>query len=240
MFKFNREVPIENLISRQIKFWQKKAKESKGKQKTFPNITISKQPGSRALEVADAIAKRLNWQVFDKQIVDYMSSNSSIRKNVIELFDEKTRSEMDEFFSIFLNKNSISKETYLKHLVKTIGAIGRHGNSIIIGRGANFILQNKQAVKICIIEEFIDRQANLSRANAGVLIAENQVKKLDEERKSFLKKYFNKKPDNPFDYDVLINLSRCSVKQAESIIIAALEEKFLVTEDDLVVLKDNF
>ena len=241
MFRINREVPIENLISRQIKFWQKTAKESvAGRKELLPNITISKQPGSKALEIASAIAKRLNWQVYDKQIVDYVSNNSSIRKNVIELFDEKTRSEMDEFFTSFLNKTSISKETYLKHLVKTISAIGRHGNSIIMGRGANFILTDKMALKVCIIEEFGDRQANLSRANAGVLIADGQLKKQDHQRISFLKKYFNKVADNPFDYDVLLNMSRCELKAAVSIIIAGVEEKFSIPEEDLLVLKDNF
>lgn len=236
MLTTNKEVQIENLISNQIKFWQKALKEpAYERTEFFPNITISKQPGSRAEELAHDIGKRLNWQVYNKEIVDYVSNNSSVSKKVIELFDEKTRSEMEESFSTFLNKNSKNMDTYLENLVKTITALGRHGNSIIIGRGANFILKNDLAFKVCIVEDFIDRQANLSRKNAGVLIAESQLKKQDDERKSFLKKYFGKTADDPFDYDILINVSRCKLKTAEALIIASVEEKFSLPEEDLII-----
>lgn len=233
MLKLNREVPIENLISRQIKFWQKEQKKTPEKYRVTPNLTISKQPGSRAMEVAESLNAILKWQIYDKELVDYIANNSLIRKDMVEIFDEKTRTEMDEFFATFLNHKTISKETYFKQLVKTISTIAKLGNSIIVGRGGNFILPDTSAFKVCFVEDFKDRQTNLSRANAGVLISEKQINKRDQERSDFFKRYFNSAVDDPTHFDIVINLSRCANDAAEKIILSGMKAKFKMSCDAL-------
>lgn len=233
MFKLNKEVPIEDLISRQIKFWQKDAKSAPPKQEFKPNLTITRQYGSRAMEVAELVGKFLNWRIYDKEIVDYIANNVHIHKNMVEMFDEKTRTGMDDFLSTFLNKNSIGKEKFFKHLVQTITTIGKYGHHILIGRGAGLILPDKFTFKVCIIEDFSDRQVNLSRANAGVLISDKQIIKQDEERKNFYKKNFYKKPDEPSAYDVVINLSKSGTKAAAQMILSGLKTKFSLTDESL-------
>ena len=52
MFKINKQVPIEDLLSRQMNLWQKSQKESKAKKTgLYPNLTISREVGSHCEEL---------------------------------------------------------------------------------------------------------------------------------------------------------------------------------------------
>ena len=87
MFKINKQVPIEDLLSRQMTKWQETQRKSKAAiTGLYPNITVSREVGSRSHECLERISKRLNWKIYGKEIVDYISENSNIRKNIVELF----------------------------------------------------------------------------------------------------------------------------------------------------------
>ncbi len=234
MFKINKQVPIEDLLSRQMTLWQKSHKESKAKKGQYPNLTISREVGSRSGELVERISKRLNWKIYGKEIVDYISENSHIRKDIVELFDEKARNEMDTLLATLMNGHAMSNEMYLNHLAKTLVTLGRHSNSIIIGRGSNFILSDNMALKIRIIEQFNDRIKNLVRDKSQKNVSEKELKKEDLKRSSFVRRYFSEKIDDPLNYDLVINLSKMDMPTAVEVIISALSKKYNLSEQDLL------
>ncbi|KAA3610041.1 MAG: cytidylate kinase-like family protein [Calditrichaeota bacterium] len=233
MFKINKQVPIEDLLSRQMNLWQKSHKKSQAKKTgLYPNITISREVGSRSGELIERISARLKWKIYGKEIVDYISKNSKIRKNIVELFDEKTRNEMDTLLATLMDGRTMSNEMYLNHLAKTLVTLGKHSNAIIIGRGANFILSDNMAFKIRIVEDLKDRLRNLSHQEPKPL-SEKELKKEEAKRSSFIQRYFSEKIDNPANYDLVINLSKMDMATAEEIVICALQRKYCLTEDEL-------
>ncbi len=234
MFKINKQVPIEDLLSRQMTLWQKSHKESKAKKGQYPNLTLSREVGSRSGELVERISKRLNWKIYGKEIVDYISENSHIRKDIVELFDEKARNEMDTLLATLMNGHAMSNEMYLNHLAKTLVTLGRHSNSIIIGRGSNFILSDNMALKIRIIEQFNDRLRNLLRDKSHKDVSEKELKKEDLKRSSFIRRYFSEKIDDPLNYDLVINLSKMDMPTAVEVIISALSKKYNLSEQDLL------
>ena len=91
MLKVSKDIPLENLVSRQMKFWESvgKTKEKSDTPQVWPCITISREIGSQGAKLAMLLAERLGWQVFDKEIVDYIANHAKVRKNIVELFDGK-------------------------------------------------------------------------------------------------------------------------------------------------------
>jgi cytidylate kinase len=231
MFKINRQVPIEDLLSRQMNLWQKSHLKSKAiKSGLYPNVTISREAGSRSSELVTRLSQRLRWKVYGKEIVDYIAQNSNIRKNIVKLFDEKSRNEMDTLLATLLNGRTMSNEMYLKHLAKTLVTLGKHSNAIIIGRGANFILSDNMALKIRLIEDFDERYRNLSHNKKDEPYSEKDLRREDQARASFVHRFFFAKIEDPAHYDLVINLSKMDISTAENVIICALEEKYDLKE----------
>ncbi len=234
MFKLNKQVPIEDLLLRQMTLWQKSHKESKAQKiGLYPNVTFSREVGSNNGDLVKRISTRLNWKVYGREIVDYISVNSKIRRNIVQLFDEKTRNDVDTMLATLMNGHAMNNEMYLKHLAKTIVTLGKHSNAIILGRGANFILSDNMALKNRIIEDFNDRLKNLSHPKLPNKISEKELKKEDQNRRSFIRRYFSEKIDDPANYDLVINLSKMDIPTAENVIISALETKFCLSEQEL-------
>lgn len=234
MFKINKQVPIEDLISRQISFWETSQKKSIARQAgLYPNITISRDPGSRGAYLAQKISDQLNWKIYGREIVDFISNNTHVRKSLVELFDEKTRNEMDNLLSALMNSHAMSNEMYLKHLAKTIVSIGKHSNAIILGRGANFILPDNMALKIRIVEDLQDRIKNMTQGTGDIKETKRFIKKEENDRSSFITKFFAEKIDNPAHYDLTINLSKLDLPEATDVVIYALQKKYDLPESDL-------
>ncbi|MCB0282652.1 MAG: cytidylate kinase-like family protein [Calditrichae bacterium] len=234
MFKLNKQVPIENLISKQISFWETSHKTTTAKKSgLFPNITISREPGSRGGYLSQQLAKRLNWKIFGREIVEYIAHNTHIHKDIIKLFDERSRNDIENLISTLINSQQMSNEMYLKQLAKTIITLGRHSNAIILGRGANFILPDSMAFKIRVVEDFDQRLHNILNNENMLKIDAKKLKQEQEEQASFIVHNFKSRIDDATHYDLIINLSKSDLQTAEDIIIAGLCRKYNLSEEDL-------
>jgi len=235
MIRLNKQVPLEDILARQIHFWESTGKQRESIPGRLPCIAFSRQPGCSDMALANELSKRLNWKIFDKEIVEYIAGNNNIRKEMVEIFDEKTRTEMDNLFQALVNSHALNQQSYAKYLAKTIIGIGKHGAAIILGRGANFILPDKNALKIRIVEEFDDRVQNLVNLSID---RENAIRQLNEEtanQKAFLNRLFGIKSLEATAFDIVINLSKMTVDCAADIIVCALTHKFKIHKDDLRV-----
>ena len=236
MLKISKEIPIESLVARQMTFWENvRRKKEKAKIKSvLPCITISREIGSQGAKLAQQLAQRLGWQVFDKEIVDYIASNAKVRTGIVELFDGKTRSELDNWMLTILDKHTLSSDKFFKHLVTTVMSIGQHGKAVILGRGANFILPDERALKIRVIAPAAQRVASVcAETGESAAKAEALIRKMQNERSAFVKRYFHAKAEDGSNYDLVINMGKVSLAAAEEIAVAALAAKFGLQEKAL-------
>lgn len=230
MLKLSKEIPIESLVARQLSAWEhahKHRSRHPGPEELLPCLTISRQAGSRGEQVARAIAARLGWQVFDREIIEYIAHNANVRKGLVEMFDEKTQSALNNWILTLLDHHALSTGRFIKHLVTTILSIAQHGKAVILGRGANFVIPDARALKIRLIEplaqriQYVQEAEKLSPADAERWIAEQE-----EERAKFIKFAFRKDASDPVHYDLVLNLANRQVEQAADIVVAALQTKF--------------
>lgn len=201
---------IDSIIERQLKLWEVQKtmaeKESDERRKVKPVITISRTMGALGEEVASKLSRLTGFQLFDKEIMDTIAGKSGIQKKIVELLDETDRSDFKLWFDGTMKGKIFGKTDYMKSLTKAIGSIIKHGEAILVGRGANIILGPERGFHLRIIAsrevriERVVKQKNISLKEARALIKES-----DKHRALYVRKSFGIYMGDPTFYDLTIS-----------------------------------
>ncbi len=238
MKHISRDIPVDKLTFKQVSLWEVRKKLQQGtEKKEFKEpyergyVTISREAGSLGNYIAQRLAEKLGWQVFDRQIVDYIATTAHVRKSVIESFDEKKQDEIKTWVQAIIDSDTLSPDRYLGHLMSVIFAIAEHGRAIILGRGANFILDPQKGLRVKISAPLemriiqIMHEMQLTRKEAQRYLAEH-----DSQRLAYIRRYFHRDADDPLYYDLVINTEFMPLETVVDIIICALKSKLGTAE----------
>ena len=188
---------------------------------TGPVVTISRSMGSGARIIAQKLAEDIGWAVWDKELLDQVAENAHIRQEIVESFDEKRRSELELLVEAVLGNPVPDGFLYNKHLARVILEIACTGNSIFIGRGANFLLP--KALNIRIDAPFAIRVSNMMEFESlSHEEAEAKIKASDKERKRFLVSTYGKDRVANFNYDISLWMEKLTNEDAVNVIKALL------------------
>ena len=97
---------------------------------------------------------------------------------------------------------------------------------MIVGRGANWFLDPSFGLRVRVVAEFERRVAwvaehlELSESEARARTLEQ-----DNQRRSFIRKYFGRDIDDPLGYDLVVNLGDIGVDNAIQLVLQALRLK---------------
>jgi cytidylate kinase len=219
---------IQSIIEYQINSWFiKKNDRPKGKEAKKPLILISRQRGAGGLSVAEILSKKLGWPHYDKNIIKEIATTVGADEKQLAFLDEQDRDVFKEFVDVFRREQDVSQEEYVQYLKRFIKTLHEVGASIVVGRGAEYILPPQEVLRIRLVGEpearvrFIARKYGVDELEAGKLL-----KKSDEERRKFIKRYFEENIDDPVHYDLVINTGGLSLDAVAELIIAAYKLKF--------------
>ena len=184
-------------------------------------ITISRAYGARGYRIGELIAKRLNWQVYSRKLVEHIAETSKLRHKIVSDFDEKKKSQW--FSSSLFNPNAYSSDKHYRHLIQVILSIADHGQAVIVGRGANFITEKENAIHVRVtapLKHRIERYAN--KMKLSYKEARKIVESKDRERADYIKHYFNADIADPNHYHLVVNVEHLTNEQAARIITTSL------------------
>jgi cytidylate kinase len=209
---------IEALIDRQLKRWEverraRREAEKEGKKPPFrPIITISRQRGSQGSYLAEKLAERLNYQLLHKEIIEKICSSSGYRRQIIESLDDRVRSKIELWFEAVFKGMYIDSSDYFRQLYKVIMSISELGGVVVVGRGANFMLTQDQAINMRVVASVPKRIDNLVKFQGFTYEgAEREVKELDRARAEFVRNNFRRDIDDPRMYDLVINTTYINI-----------------------------
>ncbi|MBW1641661.1 MAG: cytidylate kinase-like family protein [Deltaproteobacteria bacterium] len=215
---------IPKIIEEQVKKWQLMKVKDKKEAVIFPVIAISREPGSGGRIVATELGKKLGFDVFHQEIINEMAESAQVNTRVLETLDEKGLSVLEDWITSLVNTQHLWPDQYLRHLMKVIGTVGKHGNAVIVGRGANFVLPPEGRIRVRIVAPLDVRVENVSR-NFGVSAenAKRRIIRTESERSAFTRKYFNADIADPINYDLVLNTGTLSIEAAADAIKSASE-----------------
>lgn len=221
---------IEAIIDRQLKRWEFQkhmaAREAAENHRARPIITISRTLGSRGDEIASRLAELTGFHLMDKEILDAIASDFGTQTRMIELLDENTRSELESWFDGIIRGRIIDSSDYLKALAKTVGSIMRHGEAILIGRGANIIVGPQRGFHIRVVAPIESRVKKIAaEKNISAEEARKMIDEVESTKTKFIRKSFDRNIDDPSIYDLVINSDSLDLEDAAELALLAYGRK---------------
>jgi cytidylate kinase len=211
------------IIEDQCRAWQMGQQETAAPVAGPQIITVSREPGSGGKLVAAGVAEALGYDMFHQEVLHEMAKSADMNRCVMETLDEKGLSVLDEWIASLVDARHLWPDRYLQHLMRVIGAIGKHGRAVLVGRGANFILPPEVRFRVRVIAPREDRIRNVSREfGVSEEMARRRVLKTESERKAFIRKYFHADISDPANYDLVINTAAVGIAAAVSAVKSAM------------------
>jgi len=164
-------------------------------------ITISREFGAGGLRIAEESARELGYHLVDKNSMGRLLASYGL----IEFSRE-----YDSEFGIWATFDSQLKEM-VSMLDRVMRAVARHGNAVILGRGAFAVLGGyENALNVRIKAPFVLRVDRVM-AEQGLTQrsrAEAAVREGDKVRGSFVQSFYGVRPDALNAFDLVIDTGK--------------------------------
>lgn len=212
-----------------IRDWQNRMLKNKARPaKRQPAICLSRKIGVGALELADILAKRLNYRVADREIIEHIAGTADLSEETVAYFDERYANKIDDFMSFLFREKSFTMGDYTRKLAGTIFSLADSGPTIFVGRGAHLVLPRESVLAVRIICAESYRVARLTRIlQIEPEFAAKELDQADKLQRRFFKKAFNVKDASPYEFDMIINCDNLpNLSCVADIIQKAFECKF--------------
>lgn len=188
-------------------------------------IAVSRQAGANGPQIARAVAERLGWPVYDRELLELVAEEMGLRSDLLTSVDEKQKGWLQECLESFLSVPSATGSSYGRRLAEVLLSLAAHGECVIVGRGATQILPMETTLRVRLVGpqdariETIRQRFGISREEAR-----KWVERTDSERIRFIHDHFQKDPTQPCNCDLVLNSSRFPVTACADLIIEALHK----------------
>lgn len=216
------------LLSSHLRHWQHRQPDfrSEAPAPQAFSIAISREAGTRGTPIASALGRRLNWTVYDHQLLELLASTMRVRVKLLEDLDERHANWLQETVTRFCDLAAVSEASFVRHLVETLLSLAVRGECIILGRGSPFVLPPSTTLRVRLTAPLEDRitavchEKNLLRSDA-----QQYIERTDRERAEFVRAHFQHDPADVSLYDVVLNTGRFADEECVNLIIDALHVK---------------
>jgi cytidylate kinase len=199
-------------------------------------LTISHQYGSGGSQIARDVGGRLQWSVWDKEIVRKMATEYQLAEMDVEAKDERVASFIEKLVELlgmggFATAYSILPprgldNARLLHMTRTIvEEIAQDGRAIIVGRGGNHILAKRpRTLHVFIfapLEARVQRVIQMEKLTRSE--AERRVTGMDRLRTDYVRTFYHADWRDPTHYNLTVDSAVWGDGATADLILSALE-----------------
>jgi len=200
-----------------------------------PVITISRQAGCDARQVAENVVDNLNsrygqnkWKWIDKDIIYKVAEELNTDPHRIENFYKGLElSDASEMIMAF-SGNFVSDQRVKKAIREVVLAMCKEGHLVLVGRGGVSIAHDIQdSMHIRLVAPFYWRVENvMKKKNMEIEEAEEFVVDADEKRFNLIQTFLDKKPLTiDYLFEATINRASFTVREIADFITLMYEKK---------------
>ncbi len=189
-------------------------------------VAISREAGARGGSIARRIGKRLGWQVYTQELLQFLCANDVARQSVLA----DVPAEAADWVTCQLDRvrrdRGVDPEAEGGDMPRLILALAARGQAILVGRGAGYYLPRETSLHVRVVAPLADRVAHM--ADWSRLTREEaaeQVRSRDERRAEFVLKHFGRRGDELHDFDLVLNSGLLGEETGADVILAALNGK---------------
>ncbi len=180
-------------------------------------ITVEREYGSGAGTIAQKLADRLGWAIWDRQITCEIARRLRCDEKAVQQREERLDSTFYRLAKIFMRGSF--EESYtgtgmelldaegLSHLFeKVVKDIASRGKCVIVGRAAPWFLRDRpDTFRVFVYAPYEEKLRRLLAQGNSRADAEHQLETVDQERAAFVKRYYNKIWPQRDLYHMMIN-----------------------------------
>ena len=205
---------------------------------TVPMLTLSHQYGSGGSLIAQELAQRLGWSVWDKEIVRTIASQQNVAEGYVENKDERVDSFIERtvgFFGVggFETAYNIPpplrlRDAQLARLTRTlIEDVSKEGKAIIVGRAGNCILADRANTLHVFV--FSAKETRIKRAMEVEKLtrseAEQRIAGMDKLRTDYVQGFYKANWRDPEGYHLQLDSGELGEDGATDLIMWAFEHR---------------
>src|SRR5579864_6303290 len=166
-------------------------------------VTIEREYGCGGGEIAQLLATRLGWKLWDLLLTEEMARLANCSNSVLEVREELTHPLYYRLFKSFLRGSYegslnahkldlVDSESILKITAKVVEHAAGKGNCVIVGRGSQHFLGNRpDTLRVFLYSPRKNKVRRLISRGKEEKEAEELVDTVDGERADFIQKYFH-------------------------------------------------
>ncbi len=190
----------------------------------FRNVAISREAGAGGGAIARLAGSRLGWKVYDHELLEAIAQRMGLPADEVRTYDELAPSVVQDWLLPLREEHYAPQEAYLDHLAKLVEAIGRAGESIVVGRGAGSLLPRSETLSVRVIAPPKARAARLAeRMGVSPRTARRAARDLDRRRAQFARTMYRVDPSDAHNYDLVLDSDSLGLPMAAELIARAVE-----------------
>jgi cytidylate kinase len=219
---------IDRIIEEQVERWRvERTRTASPAPRARPVITVSRQFGARGAAVGHAVADRLGWSYWNRELVDEIAHNAHVSERLVRAFDERHQAGVIETLRSMVNFGPLSASDYFRELARVVHTIASHGDAVIVGRGVAFMLDPAATLRLRVVSPMADRIAGLiEREGITEAAARAEIASMDAQRREFVRDHYALDADDPSGYDLHVNTGTTPIDQCAEVVVAALRARF--------------
>lgn len=194
--------------------------------------------GAGGKTLGEMLAKKIGYTFIDNEIIQMVAKDAKVSTNWVEAIEREAGGKLQKFLTRVVPKNLVDRvldnqrgyideEIYVETLQKIIGKIAEEGNAVILGRGSQYILKDREdTIHLLLVAEkedrikFMETHYNLSRSQAI-----QSVQSEDKRRMNLYRKFGRQDYDTPWLYHLVLNMSKIDLEEASDIIKEMLDRR---------------
>ena len=167
----------------------------------FRLITIEREYGCGAASIADELAKRLGWKLWDHLLTEEIARLAHVDPSAVKRCDERMDSYLHRLSKAFwrgsyersspLGTHVFDTDRMVAMMQEIMNKLGHEGNAVVVGRGAPYFLrENPAAFHVFLYAPRAEKIRRVIAENHSQEEAEELVDSVDRERIAYVKHYF--------------------------------------------------
>ncbi len=226
----------EAILKAAIESWNLLDRESRTSHAAPLFLTVSKQPGVDAGSFSHRLAQRLtevtgaNWFAWDRELIEKVSVEHGIAKDVLERIEERPLSWIDRLLQDFSFSDDTPEAIGLradKYVMVTIRALAMAGHAIIVGRGGVFVTEGMPGgIHLALVAPLEDRIKYIAgRDKLSGQKAAEYITEIEHNRAMLYRQYWPKKRIAPETFALTLNCARLSADEMEECVLAIIRKR---------------
>lgn len=181
-------------------------------------ITIAREYGSGGAQIGALVAKRLGWRFLDRALIEEIGRAAEVDSSTVQAYDERVESWLEQLLAALAKgvlvegagspaaARLFDSECLVAFARRMIVEAAAMGNCVIIGRGGQCILQDREdTLHVFIYAPWPERVNRVRRRIAANVDVEAALREIDRQRATFIRKYFQQDWQSPHLYDLMLS-----------------------------------